>query len=121
MRFLFLDNDSDDDNDTTYTTDGNLGNKKRPSTSDLLTFWATVPGFAAIRNKVSGTWFIQSLCNKMREKGNSYHFADICTGIVAEVSNKVWCQKNNAYVMQPIIHSTFTKYLFLPPMKTNQN
>jgi hypothetical protein len=38
--------------------------------ADLFTFWATVPGYGAIRHKKTGSWFIQSLCDKMIQLGN---------------------------------------------------
>lgn len=51
------------------STDG--GNRQvLPKTVDSLTFWATVPGYAAIRHKKTGSWFIQALCRKMEDLGN---------------------------------------------------
>lgn len=35
------------------------------TTADLLVFWATVPGYSAIRDKNNGSWFIQSLCDSI--------------------------------------------------------
>ncbi|CAG9829427.1 unnamed protein product [Diabrotica balteata] len=45
---LKLDSKSDDDDDVSLTTDGG-GSTYR----DMLTFWATYPGYAAIRNKLT--------------------------------------------------------------------
>lgn len=49
--------------------EGNLtdGPTKVPATADLLTFWATIPGYAAIRNVNKGSWFIQALCDEIEE------------------------------------------------------
>lgn len=119
---LFFSVDESDEDDDYCTTDGNSGAKKKsPKTLDLLTFWATVPGYAAIRNKLSGTWFIQTLCNKMKDKWMDSHFYDICTATILEVSNKKWTQMNKECVMTPITHSTFTKSLFLPPLRNVKN
>lgn len=52
------------------TTDGPNSKQSVPQTVDMLTFWATVPGYAAIRNKRTGSWFIQALVKKMTELGN---------------------------------------------------
>lgn len=41
-----------------------------PRTADLLIFWATVPGYGAIRDKKKGSWFIQSLCKTILENHN---------------------------------------------------
>lgn len=54
------------------TTDGpSAGQQALTRTVDILLFWATVPGYAAIRDKKNGSWFIQTLCKKMEELQNT--------------------------------------------------
>lgn len=51
-------------------TDGTSVTSVIPLTADMHVFWATVPGFSAIRDKEEGSWFIQSLCKKIEEKAD---------------------------------------------------
>nr|XP_015835366.1 PREDICTED: caspase-8 isoform X2 [Tribolium castaneum] len=88
-----------------------------PPIADLFTFWATVPGYGAIRNKKTGSWFIQSLCGKMKELGHKYHFDDICTSVIGDVSRKKWCQEKDEVAMVPEKESTFRKLFYLPPVR----
>ncbi|KRT79508.1 Peptidase [Oryctes borbonicus] len=100
-------NDCQKINDDDYATDGP---KKfvPPKTTDLLTFRATIPGYSAVRHITRGTWFIQEFCKAMEEYSN-YHVHDICTKVIAKVSNKLWGEK----CMVPLIEHTFTKRLYL--------
>ncbi|CAG9768940.1 unnamed protein product [Ceutorhynchus assimilis] len=96
----------EDDN----TTDGAT---RVPGTADSLCFWATIPGFAAIRNMKQGSWFIQALCEEIKRSqyGSSRcHFSDICTKVMNQVTQKKW--KSN--VMTPMLVSTLTKAFYLP-------
>ena len=43
-----------------------------PPLADLFTFWATVPGYGAIRDMKTGSWFIQSLCEKIITLADKY-------------------------------------------------
>ncbi|RZC35230.1 caspase-8 [Asbolus verrucosus] len=105
--------------DEFMTTDGPTSSKQEvvPPRADLFTFWATVPGYGAIRDKRTGSWFIQSLCEKMKDLGNTCHFEDICTAVIGDVSSKKWCQKSEDVAMVPLKDSTLRKLFFLPPIK----
>ncbi|XP_044267938.1 caspase-8 [Tribolium madens] len=107
---------SDDD----YETDGPTSSPVKesvPPIADLFTFWATVPGYGAIRNKKTGSWFIQSLCDKMKQLGDKYHFDDICTSVIGDVSSKKWCQVKDEVAMVPEKESTLRKLFYLPPIR----
>ncbi|KAF2881650.1 hypothetical protein ILUMI_24507 [Ignelater luminosus] len=88
-----------------------------PQTADMLVFWATVPGFGAIRDKKRGSWFIQSLCDKIKEKADKMHLQEICTMVKQEVIRKRWETRKSVRVMVPIEESTFSRFFFLPPIK----
>lgn len=60
----------EDDGESHALTTDSANVHSIPRTADMLTFWATVPGYAAIRHKKSGSWFIQALCKKMAILGN---------------------------------------------------
>ncbi|KAK9872250.1 hypothetical protein WA026_017051 [Henosepilachna vigintioctopunctata] len=100
--------------DTNLEVDGpSLRGQPSMKIPDFLIFWATVPGFSAIRNKISGTWFIQSLCNHLEEADNREHFEEICTKIIRDVSNKKFQKDDDEYYMVPFKNTTLTKKLFL--------
>ncbi|XP_074025443.1 death related ced-3/Nedd2-like caspase isoform X2 [Leptinotarsa decemlineata] len=101
-----------DDDDLSLTTDGASAPFR-----DMLTFWATIPGYAAIRNKRTGSWFIQALCKKMEEIGNRHHFADICTRIAQEVTSQVWTSETEKKAMTPFVQTTLLKDFYLPELK----
>ncbi|CAH1999584.1 unnamed protein product [Acanthoscelides obtectus] len=103
----------DRDQAETVATDGPI---KLPYTANLLTFWATVPGYAAIRNKEKGSWFIQSLCEKMESCQDRLHFLDICTRTSRDVSDKRWNKGPDEYRMCSEIRHTFLQDFFLPKM-----
>ncbi|KAG5896722.1 hypothetical protein JTB14_014598 [Gonioctena quinquepunctata] len=106
------DDEYEDDDSLSLTTDG-------PSAPlrDMYTFWATIPGYAAIRDKRSGSWFIQALCKKMEDIGNKHHFADICTRTANEVTSKIWTNETDKKAMTPYVQSTLLKDFYLPPLK----
>lgn len=85
-----------------------------PSYPDVLVFWATVPGYAAIRDPNKGSWFIQILCDKIVESADDYHLQEICTLVENEISRKYWNKDNKKLGAVPIVHSTFKKFLYFP-------
>uniref|UniRef100_A0A1Y1MQM3 Caspase family p20 domain-containing protein n=1 Tax=Photinus pyralis TaxID=7054 RepID=A0A1Y1MQM3_PHOPY len=85
----------------------------RPKLADVLLFWATVPGFGAVRDKAKGSWFIQSLCKHIQEKALEMHFEDICTLVKQEVIDKRWKTKKMSRAMVPNKESTLSRFFFL--------
>lgn len=65
--FKVEDDDTDDNDEDDYETDGPSA---LPKSLDRFMFLATVPGFSAVRSKIEGTWFIQELCKVLRENSN---------------------------------------------------
>ncbi|XP_066157828.1 caspase-8 isoform X2 [Euwallacea fornicatus] len=97
-----------------YTTDGPKG----PVTADLLTFFATIPGYAAVRNIKKGSWFIQALCDEIEAGNSQYHFLEICTRVVSKVTDQEWKEDGGGVnVMTPQMVSTLTKRFYLPLFK----
>lgn len=74
-----------DEEEEDIATDGPsslFNNETVPPKADLFTFWATVPGFGAIRDRKKGTWFIQTLCKKMEELGDRYRVCFVFEKII---------------------------------------
>ncbi|CAH1175948.1 unnamed protein product [Phaedon cochleariae] len=101
-----------DQDHISLTTDG-----PAPLLRDMITFYASIPGYAAIRSKKTGSWFIQALCNQMIQVGNRFHFADICTRTAHEVTKQVWLKDKDKKAMTPLLESTLLKAFYLPPMR----
>ncbi|GAB0095733.1 Caspase-8 [Sergentomyia squamirostris] len=81
--------------------------------ANLITAWSTVEGFNSMRHTTQGTWFIQTLCQKLIELHQRDHFADILTEVIAEVRAKIG---DGGERMLPKFDSTLTKKLFFPPI-----
>ncbi|TSM68858.1 Caspase-8 [Bagarius yarrelli] len=61
---------SDDSNNTAETclsSDAEVPREVVPIAADYLVAMATVPGYVSFRDKLKGTWFIQTLCKKMTQ------------------------------------------------------
>lgn len=104
-----IEEESSEDEGAANTKDG-----PAPSTADLLTFWATIPGFAAIRNRNHGSWLIQELCHEIEQASLGLHFLDICTRVVNKVTNKEWKEKTAINIMTPMVVTTLRKSFYLP-------
>ncbi|XP_019756041.1 caspase-8 isoform X1 [Dendroctonus ponderosae] len=101
--------------------DGNRtdGPANGPVTADLLTFWATIRGHAAIRNVNRGSWFIQALCDEIEKGNNRYHFLEICTRVVHQVTSMKWEDSSGINVMTPLVELTLRKPFYLPPFRSD--
>ncbi|KAK4879284.1 hypothetical protein RN001_007430 [Aquatica leii] len=103
--------------------DGNIemDGGSRPKTADVLLFWATVPGYGAVRDTSRGSWFIQSLCSHIQQRGHEMHFEDICTLVKQEVIDKRWKTPKSIRAMVPNKESTLSRFFFLPPIRMTLN
>lgn len=55
------------DIETGFCCDAKVPEEAVPVGADYLVAMATVPGYVSFREKVKGTWFIQSLCRKLQQ------------------------------------------------------
>ncbi|XP_055624552.1 caspase-8 [Toxorhynchites rutilus septentrionalis] len=76
---------------------------------DFLVAWSTVPGFASVRHIEKGSWFIQELCQKLKQLRQGNHIMDILTAVINDVSSK---RGYGNECMVPIIYSTLRKRLY---------
>ncbi|CAK6976592.1 caspase-8-like [Scomber scombrus] len=92
---------------------------KPETTADLvnvLVAIATVEDYKAGRDPYHGSWFIQSVCQKLKEgclKGEN--ISEIFTSVTDEVSKKDGRTKEGPFKQVPEIRSTLTKSLVLSP------
>jgi caspase-like apoptosis-related cysteine protease len=54
---------------------------KIPKHADILIIHATLPGFVAYRNTVSGSFFVRALCYELKTNGTSSEISDIVTSV----------------------------------------
>ncbi|XP_061392098.1 caspase-8-like [Musca vetustissima] len=79
--------------------------------ADMLTAMSSIPGTEAIRHTITGSWFIESLCNLTAKWCARKHMLDILTNVNADVAKR---RDENEYML-PIMSSTLRKDFFLPP------
>jgi hypothetical protein len=83
---------------------------KAVNLTDFLIMQSTVDGYVSLRDTVKGTWFIQSLCQKLNELGDSVDLLNIATATTQLVTERV--HQNMAMV--PRFETTFTKQFYFP-------
>uniref|UniRef100_A0A3B4TLE9 Caspase-8 n=1 Tax=Seriola dumerili TaxID=41447 RepID=A0A3B4TLE9_SERDU len=82
-----------------------------PEEADVLVAIATVEDYAAIRHKIDGSWFIQSVCQQLKEG----YITTILQRVNDEVSQKEASSKPGAKKQMPEVRFTLRKRLVLSP------
>lgn len=59
--------------------DSGISSYQIPLFVDFLFAYSTIPGYYSMRNTSNGTWFIQALCQKLREHWRDYDLQTILT------------------------------------------
>uniref|UniRef100_A0A3Q3VWI3 Caspase-8 n=1 Tax=Mola mola TaxID=94237 RepID=A0A3Q3VWI3_MOLML len=84
-----------------------------PSDADFLLGMATVSSFVSYRDKINGTWFIQSLClNLVQMVPRDFDLVSILTKVNADVSQKTDSTGLKKQMPQPAF--TLTKKVVFP-------
>lgn len=78
---------------------------------DMITAISTIPRFASVRHTENGTWFIQTICKKVKEYGDRLHIIDIMTIVMRDISYK---RNENNECMVPRVINQLTKSLYFP-------
>lgn len=94
-------------------TDGAEPSQTCPEVSDTVVFWATVPGYAAFRDKIRGSWFINALWEEML-KGCNDDVLSMFVNVNAKVCNKRAPIDGELKVMTPLFMTSFRKKLIFP-------
>lgn len=48
-----------------------------PNYADILVACSTVPGFVSFRDRITGTWYIQTLCDVFMKFAHNHHIQDL--------------------------------------------
>ncbi|XP_068084143.1 caspase-3-like [Anabrus simplex] len=80
--------------------------------ADLTTFISSYPGYASLRNYMTGSWFIQTLCKQLLQQGHLAPLHDIFISVTDELNKK--CFTASRIMTTPLYKSTNTKKLLLP-------
>lgn len=59
---------------------------KLPSMSDILVMYSTFPGHFSFRSTVQGSWFVQSLCEELKERSHTDDILKILTFVNRRVA-----------------------------------
>ncbi|XP_071442442.1 caspase-1-like [Hetaerina americana] len=87
-----------------------------PSHADFLIAYSTIPGFFSWRNATKGSWFIQALCEELRESGDKLDILTLLTFVNQRVamnfeSNVPTNEAMNRKKQIPCITSMLTRRL----------
>ncbi|XP_043945789.1 caspase-3 isoform X1 [Protopterus annectens] len=98
-------------------TDAEEGSlQKIPVEADFLYAYSTAPGFYSWRNTQNGSWFIQSLCQVLKQYGKTHDMLHILTQVNYKVARGYESSSNvpgfNAKKQIPCIVSMLTKALY---------
>jgi caspase-like apoptosis-related cysteine protease len=105
-------------------TDGSCMSYKIPTNADFLIVFSSLPGFASWRNAFEGSWFIQSLCLVLEERGRREDLLSIMTTVSRIVSvnfesNSPTDVTQNKQKQIPFITSLLTRQIFFKPKNKN--
>ncbi|KAL2077670.1 hypothetical protein ACEWY4_027174 [Coilia grayii] len=89
-----------------------------PVEADFLYAYSTAPGYYSWRNTANGSWFIQSLCDRLHQFGRHLEIMQIMTRVNHKVALEFESSSNlpgyNAKKQIPCIVSMLTKELYFP-------
>ncbi|KAL0269913.1 UNVERIFIED_CONTAM: hypothetical protein PYX00_007492 [Menopon gallinae] len=94
-----------------------------PVWADFLTIYSTMEGYYSYRNPAEGTWYIQALCQEIKNfKQPNMHFLDFLTRVTRKVATSYQTMfddpRLNNKKQCPFITSSLTKVINLKLMKT---
>ncbi|XP_030642385.1 caspase-8 [Chanos chanos] len=108
---------SDSGSETTTVSDAVVPKASIPDDADFLLSMATVPNFVSFRDRKSGTWFIQSLCDKLEQfVPMECDLISILTAVNNDVSRKTDSSGVKKQMPQP--EFTLRKKVVFPVPKT---
>ncbi|KAJ8023166.1 Caspase-7 [Holothuria leucospilota] len=87
-----------------------------PSGTDFLICYSTQLGFHSFRSRKEGSWYISTLCKKMKEVGKDIEFTNILTKVQGEVALRTSFSSSNdkCTAQKPCFISMLTKLLYFP-------
>ncbi|KAM9363859.1 caspase-3a [Symphorus nematophorus] len=107
------------DLDAGIETDSPEGTTKIPVEADFLYAFSTAPGYYSWRNTMTGSWFIQALCDMISKYGNELELLHIMTRVNHKVAVEFESVSNSpgfdAKKQIPCIVSMLTKEMYFSP------
>ncbi|XP_041788961.1 caspase-3a [Chelmon rostratus] len=98
---------------------GEDGTTKIPVEADFLYAFSTAPGYYSWRNTMTGSWFMQSLCDLLGKYGKELELLHIMTRVNHKVAVEFESVSNapgfNAKKQIPCIVSMLTKEMYFSP------
>lgn len=107
------------DLDAGIETDSPDGTTKIPVEADFLYAFSTAPGYYSWRNTMTGSWFMQSLCEMLSKYGRELELLHIMTRVNHKVAVEFESVSNSpgfdAKKQIPCIVSMLTKEMYFTP------
>ncbi|KAF7381139.1 hypothetical protein HZH68_016014 [Vespula germanica] len=89
-----------------------LREKPTRNYSDFLIAYATLPGYVAFRNNITGSWFIQIFCEVFMNYAHDHHLCDLLKLVDSRLKNVTHSGGCQTVVVET---KGFHKYCFLNP------
>ncbi|XP_071450359.1 caspase-1-like [Hetaerina americana] len=90
--------------------DHKSGSYKIPACSDILLAFSSAHGFTSVRDVKKGSWFIQCLCQQLRDNGSKHHLLTILTFVCQRVA--VDYETLGGEKQMPTVVSMLTRLLY---------
>lgn len=88
--------------------------KTVPKEADFLLSYATVPGYVSYRSKITGSWYVEALVDKMTKHHDELDLGGILTLVNYHLSESVANVKQGSMMKQVAVPiSTLRKQLYL--------
>lgn len=84
------------------------------ASADILTFWSTMPGYASIRDKKRGTWFVEALWQQLMSARSNEDMIILLTKVTNAVTSRCVYLEDGYKTMVPEQCNRLTKSLVLP-------
>uniref|UniRef100_A0AAY5F056 Caspase-6 n=1 Tax=Electrophorus electricus TaxID=8005 RepID=A0AAY5F056_ELEEL len=86
-----------------------------PAGADFLMCYCVAEGYYAFRNRDSGSFYIQDLCETLRDHGSTLEFTELLTLVNLKVSRRSTERRDGKGKQQPCFTSVLTKKLYFRP------
>ncbi|KAM7022102.1 caspase-6 [Passerculus sandwichensis] len=86
-----------------------------PAGADFIMCYSVAQGYYSHRDTVFGSWYIQDLCETLRDHGSSGEFTELLTVVNRKVSDRTWNTGCGLKKQIPCFASMLTKKLYFHP------
>ncbi|KAI4900121.1 hypothetical protein NFI96_026857 [Prochilodus magdalenae] len=101
-----------EDDDTTTEAEKDAAIYTLPAGADFLMCYSVTEGFVSFRHPINGSFYIQDLCETLKEQGSTLEFTKLLTLVNFKVSKRTTDENGK---QMPCFTSMLTKELYFRP------